>query len=381
MEIVDEIIASYVPGNVLSLKGMYLYEMPDLPDEVTHLDLDDNYIKRIDKLPSNLKVFSVMNNGLTHITLPEGIMTVNLTHNSLTSLEIPASVQNLSIAYNQFESMPSLPSNLWYLDVSHNKIKDIEYLPDAMKGFICMHNQIEKLPNIPIYLEYIDCSNNKITELPYLTESLTQLICANNQITNIDSLPKQLSVFDCEGNKLSKLPTFGKEIKFISCANNVFTNDVKLPIKFRVYKFKPFPDIEPDVREPDHLDILPDCYDVDIHKEVRTSGFLSNSNNIVIKVYGCLYGISRQAILDYASDRERIFRDMDNDSVYVKVIMGKLISLIDFQNFANPKYSVYTVSRTMELSDFKNTVKPGKHILEKFNMYPFTLKRYIETDF
>jgi Leucine-rich repeat (LRR) protein len=381
MEIIQEIIDSYVPGEILNLQNLSLYELPMLPEHITMLDISGNYITFIDELPANLVMLNAKGNRIESIRLPDNISVVNLTYNNLSEINLPSKVQNLSIAYNNFTVMPPLPPNIWYLDVSYNKIDTIEYLPDILKGFICIHNQLEKLPNIPIYLEYLDCSGNKLVELPTLTENLSKLICSNNQIKSIETLPKNLIIFDCEGNQFEKLPVFGKEIKFINYNNNKFKNNLKLPLKFKTFKFKPLTDIENDERTPDLLEILPDCYDIDNYRDVRSSAFLSNNDNIVFKLYGCLYGISRQKVLEYANDRKNVFRDLDSNSIYIKVIMGKYVSLIDFEKLSNPKYSIYLLSKTMELTNFQNTVKPEIYYSEKFAVHPFTLKDYITIEF
>jgi hypothetical protein len=381
MDLIHELITDYVPGEVLNLQNMDLYELPDLPDTITMLDISGNYISNIDKLPANLTSLNAQSNRIEHITLPDNISLVNLTYNNLSEITLPSKVQNLSIAYNNFTEMPTLPPNIWYLDVSYNKISKIDFLPDMMKGFICMYNQIETLPNIPIYLEYLDCSGNKIKKLPVLTEILNQLICSNNQIDHIESLPRNMTVFDCEGNKLEKLPAFGKEIKFINHNNNNFTTPITLPIKFKVFKFNIRTDTEQDERETDMLEILPDCYDMDTYKEVRSSVFLSNKDNIVLKLYGCLYGIPRQKALDYARNRDNVYRDVDSNNIYIKTIMTKYISLIDFERISDPKYSIYVLSKTMEMSNFQNTVKPGVYYAEKFSLHPYKLRNYIMTEF
>jgi Leucine-rich repeat (LRR) protein len=245
-----------------------------------------------------------------------------------------------------------------------------------------MGNQIEKLPNIPIFLEHFDCSNNKLKELPYLPEGMLQLICSHNQITNIEKLPKHLTVLDCEGNRLDKLPSFDKDIKFINYENNPINNPVKLPIKFKLFKLNPNESIPADVRKIDHLEILPDCFDYEIQKDVRSSAFMNNPNNILIRLYGSMYGISRTKLLEYSHNRDKVYRDIeDSNKTYIKLIMDKFVSLFDFEKFCNPSYSVYILSRTMDMGHFQNTVKFQTRYEEKFAIHPYSLARFIETEF
>ncbi len=382
MEIIEEIINSYVPGEVLSLKNMYLYELPELPDTVTSLDISNNYITKIDKLPNSLIALVATSNRIESLILPDEIGFADLTYNNLSEITIPSSTKKLSIAYNNFTKMPDLPDGILYVDISYNNISHLENLPDSIKGFSCMNNQIETLSQIPEHLEHLDCSGNKLKDLPCLPESLLQLICSNNQITNINKLSKKITVLDCEGNCLDKLPRFDKEIKFINYENNPIAEPVKLPIRFKSFKLTTNENISVDRRDNDQLEILPDCFDYEIQKDVRSSAFMSNPNNILIKLYGSLYGISRNRILEYAHNRSKVYKDIQNNNIaYVKIIMDKFVSLLDFEKFCNPSYSIYILSRTMDLGHFQNTVKFETKIEEKFIIHPFSLYSYIETEF
>ena len=382
MEIVQEIINSYVPGEVLNLNNMYLYELPLLPDTVTSLDISNNYIESIDKLPSNLTALSASNNKINSITLPDKISFVDLTYNNLSSINIPDSVKKISIAYNDFTDTPAIPESIMYFDISYNKISELRNLPCSLKGFSCMYNQIEKLPSIPAMLEYFDCSGNKLKDLPELPNSLLQLICSNNQIKNIEMIPNHLTVLDCEGNQLDKLPNFNKDIKFINYENNPIAEPVKLPIKFKLFKLKTNKNIPTDERDYDHLEILPDCFDYVIQKDVRSSAFMSNPNNILIKLYGAMYGISRDKLLEYSNERSKVYKDIENSNImYVKIIMDKFVSLLDFEKFCNPSYSIYILSKTMDFGHFQNTVKFETRYEEKFAIHPYSLDDYIQSEF
>jgi hypothetical protein len=120
---------------------------------------------------------------------------------------------------------------------------------------------------------------------------------------------------------------------------------------------------------------------MDLHKEVRSSAFLSNKDNIVFKVYGCLYGISRQKALEYASIRDNVYKEMDTNNTYIKIIMSKYVSVIDFERVSDPRYTVYVLSKTMEMTNFQNTVKKEVYYAEKFALHPYKLRNYIMTEF
>jgi hypothetical protein len=381
MELIDEIVNSQSSDDTIDLKNMNLYELPELPSYITKLNISGNFLTKLDNLPANLKILDASNNRIENITLPNKISMVNLTYNNLTSINIPRSVKQISLAYNCFEEMPEFPEMVWHVDISHNKIKTISHLPDSMKGIAFSSNQVEKIDKIPLFMEVLYCDNNKLTSLPELPGCLTQLNCSGNDIKELPELPGHLIVLDCEENEIDKLPVIGKEIQFINYENNKLIEQPKLSTKFLTFRFSPYIDKEEDIRIPDHLEILPDCYDYEIHMEVRTSAFMANPNNILIKLYGDYYGINRQALLAYANKRSNIYKDINTGDSYIKIIMLKLVSLIDFEKFNSKDYSVYVVSRTHEFSDFRNTTKPGCIYDEKMVVHPYTLQRYIETQF
>jgi Leucine-rich repeat (LRR) protein len=381
MDIINEIMSSQSSDDIIDLKNMNLYELPELPSHITKLNVSGNYFTKLDNLPPNLKFLDASNNRLESIILPEKLAMINLTYNNLKEVNIPATTKQLSLAYNDFDKIPELPAGIQHLDISHNHIKIIDQLPDNMKGLAISDNQIEEITRIPVFMESLYCSNNKLTKLPDLPACLIQLNCAGNNIKELPELPRHLAVLDCEDNEIEKLPIISKEIQFINYEKNKLIEQPKLSTKFLTFRFNPYTDVREDVRSPDHLEILPNCYDYEVHKEVRTSAFMTNPNNILIKLYDDYYGIPRQTLLEYANKRSNIYKDIITGDNYIKIIMLKLVSLIDFEKFNSKDYSIYIISRTHDFSDFRNTVKPGCISDEKMAVHPYTLQKYIETQF
>lgn len=88
----------------------------------------------------------------------------------------------LSIKYNSITSFPAL-QNLQILDVSHNNLPAIEYLPECLTELYISHNCLTELPALPSILT-IDISHNKVNSLHFLSSSnnLKLLNASHNEL-------------------------------------------------------------------------------------------------------------------------------------------------------------------------------------------------------
>jgi len=381
MEIISELINSYTTGEVLELKNMNLYELPDLPDYITKLDISGNYITKLLNLPKNLTHLDASSNRLREVILPDNICVVNLTYNQLTEINLPSGLKQLSLAYNEFLECPKFGDNLADLDISNNKLSHINVLPVKLKTLVCSNNKIQKIETLPSTIELLDCSTNELSELPVLPDTLTSFDCSNNKLKTIPELPLRLNILDCERNELETLPRFGKDLKFINYENNQLITQPKLSARFGTFKFSDETDQQIDDRSSFHLEILPDCLDYQLHKEVRSSAFISNPNNVILKIYDDYYGIPRKTLLELASKRENVYKELETGYNYIKIIMIKLVSLIDFEKFTLNDYSIYVISRTQDYAIFQNTLTPKTTYWEKMVVHPYTVKDFVETQF
>jgi Leucine-rich repeat (LRR) protein len=83
---------------MLDLSHQNLTQIPDIPDDTTHLDISHNQIQIIDKLPPNL-------------------VYLNCSFNQIKSLpSLPKTIEYLNISNNQFSKKPRVSKNLDFFD-------------------------------------------------------------------------------------------------------------------------------------------------------------------------------------------------------------------------------------------------------------------------
>lgn len=149
-------------------------ELPLLTTACTHIDLSENRLTKVDKIPGKMNHLNISRNRVQYINF-----------------------------YN-------FTNNLQYLNINHNFIREIPYLPENLTTFICCNNQLKTLPEkLPLSLKVIKCCNNRIEFLPnILPITLKVLACKNNNLKYIpDSIMRcnLLMNLKYNGNKSVKV--------------------------------------------------------------------------------------------------------------------------------------------------------------------------------
>lgn len=110
----------------------------------------------------------------------------------------------------------SIPSCVFDLDCSHNKLTSLDHLPSQLKILNCSYNLIVRLDFLPEGILKLDCSFNQITQLNDLPSGIEFLFCNNNHITNLNNLPRNLKYLYCFNNskniELLNLPSYLEKI-------------------------------------------------------------------------------------------------------------------------------------------------------------------------
>lgn len=163
---VTTVIKKWIKGVPLNLSGMRLHKVPSIPDDVTELILDENFLTSIanDELPKKLQI-------------------LKCSGNKLTELSVPSSVKILICNRNKLTKMPKLPANLAQFSCKYNRIEVFSEFPKTLKKLVCSANKAKILKDLPIGLLEVDCSFNMLTELkiPYTT---TFVNCEYNQLSS-----------------------------------------------------------------------------------------------------------------------------------------------------------------------------------------------------
>ncbi|MFY7965268.1 MAG: hypothetical protein ACOVO1_10255, partial [Chitinophagaceae bacterium] len=171
--------------------------------KITYLNLGDNPIVTLNKLPPNCTYLQMFNCNLS---------------------SIPLAILN--------------STKLEDLDVSYNLLTNIPNLPNSLKGFDCSNNRLTTLPQLPINLEFLNCAKNNISVLPTLHNNLTVLICSYNKITNIPVFPVNIYRLECDNNLLTSIPIIPANAGVINFTSNLLTSFPNILRKAQAFDYK-----------------------------------------------------------------------------------------------------------------------------------------------
>ena len=117
----------------------------------------------------------------------------------LPSLAKYKKLNRLIMNNNKLTSIPDLPTNLKYLSLKNNYVKEIPCnLPPKLLSLDCENNKIEKLNGLPQSLKILICNNNEIKYIDISGNiNLVRLDCLNNNFDiSINELPSSLLVLN-----------------------------------------------------------------------------------------------------------------------------------------------------------------------------------------
>jgi hypothetical protein len=146
----------------LDLSCNKLKELPELPETLEELIVNDNLIKRLENDLPNLKRLNINNNA---------VMSINYSN----------SLESIHMKNNPIEYIPLL-GHLYFLDISTTKI-----------------TKIHKYPQLKI----LDCSYTNISTIPCL-DRLEQLLCNYSNVEDIGAV-KDLHLLEMINTRVKKL--------------------------------------------------------------------------------------------------------------------------------------------------------------------------------
>jgi protein phosphatase 1 regulatory subunit 7 len=165
-----------------------------LTESLKELDLTNCRLKQIENTQNckNLQILCLRQNLIT----------------KMEHLDTCVALKHLDLYDNQItiiQGVDSLP--LEHLDLSFNKIKQIENLPSGLKKLYLCQNEIIEMKGLePLNdLVLLELGSNKITEIDYKMDSLEELWLGKNKISQIKGLSPNLTRLSLQDNLITKM--------------------------------------------------------------------------------------------------------------------------------------------------------------------------------
>jgi Leucine-rich repeat (LRR) protein len=191
-------------------------ELPQLPDTIHFLDIQDNLLEHLGILPRSLETLICSNNRLRHLHI---------------SAENTPVLNNVSCEKNNIETL-ELPDTVTFLNARHNKISEIRKLPELLRILHIENNQLTELTHLPKNLHVLNCAHNLLTHIENMHDlsKLYYINCADNQIKHIE-LPERVHHVNVRNNFLETIDHFPDFIILLNVSNNLIQHIGRIPTK------------------------------------------------------------------------------------------------------------------------------------------------------
>jgi hypothetical protein len=214
VKLIDEAIAKnhhYVNFNIDGLK-----ELPPIPEQIINIDvfkrlevfprLHDN----VNALYLNGCDFPELDTSL----IPKYIRYLSIDDCRIQSIKGNfydfKKLNRLDLSDNKLASLPKLPKYLTSLYCYNNQLTSLPELPDTLYELYCPNNQLTSLPKLPPKLTFLNVYSNQLTSLPKLPASLEVLNIYNNKIEKLPKFKPSLNVILCNNPGSDKLCNINK---------------------------------------------------------------------------------------------------------------------------------------------------------------------------
>ena len=175
---------------------------------VTELEIDSQKIREIKNLPKKLKNLSLFNNLIENIPVNE----------------LPESLETVNLSRNRIQTLQNIPKNVKELDTSHNLIRNCYLLTNInLEELSIESNFLEFFPLFSLGLKKIDISQNKLKNLNSIVDSIEELDISLNELTFITKLPYNLKRLNAFSNKIENIITVNDKCEYIDFSFNKFT--------------------------------------------------------------------------------------------------------------------------------------------------------------
>ncbi|EIZ9578152.1 E3 ubiquitin--protein ligase, partial [Shigella flexneri] len=108
-----------------------------LQNQEAELNLSELDLKTLPDLPPQITTLEIRKNQLTHLP------------------DLPPMLKVIHAQFNQLESLPALPETLEELNAGDNKIKELPFLPENLTHLRVHNNRLHILPLLPPELKLL----------------------------------------------------------------------------------------------------------------------------------------------------------------------------------------------------------------------------------
>jgi hypothetical protein len=124
---------------------------------------------------------------LSIVNIPDTCEIIHCARNALTGIELTKNIKELDVEQNNLSEIQiSLCPNLQKLNISHNKMEELENLPMTLKELNCSYNELHRLDLFGL-------------------DSLTNLVINNNKLISVLNIPTSLKYIRYDENPLKEI--------------------------------------------------------------------------------------------------------------------------------------------------------------------------------
>lgn len=185
-----------------------------LPDWVIYFDLSYNSIYAFYK-------------GSSHdYQLPKSLQVLNLSYNKMDFIpdDIPGGLVAINISNNTIKYIPKLPQTVKIVNASHNTIKWFDQELNNLEKLNLSYNHLSyfRFDRLRECIRFLDLTGNQLKDIggKVFPENLEVLKLRDNRISEIPELPRKLVELDLSMNKLKKIENYPTTLKHLDVSNN-----------------------------------------------------------------------------------------------------------------------------------------------------------------
>lgn len=170
-----------------------------IPLNVTKIIASGCNLKSLYGLPNHILDLDVSNNRLENLEhCPLSVKNLRASKNKIKSLEAISnhSIKALGISYNHLTSFEGCPSSVESIVGVSNFITSLKGLPSKMRKLYVSYNQLKSMNGCPI-VDILDCSCNLLESFKDIPDGVKELTISNNPFVSNDVTNTVITLSDC----------------------------------------------------------------------------------------------------------------------------------------------------------------------------------------